>query len=364
MQLFFELIQVALGQRDDLSRNPSIEEWNALFLMCKQQAVAGVAFPALEKLNNHGKKPSLSILYDWIGLNGQIKQQNQVVNATCVKLAEDFRQEGYDSCILKGQGNNLLYPLPYSRTPGDIDIWITPNDKSITEKERHQRVLHFIRKKYPNGNLHYNHIDAGEYDGIRVEVHHRPRFLNNTIHNYKLQKWIQEKREEQFEHLVCLPKCNQQIAIPTIEFNLIFQLAHIYSHVLQSGIGMRQIVDYFYLLKSDGRGKMDDVSNTLRHLGLEKIAEAVMWVLHEKLGLPEEYLIAPIDERRGKILLSEIMRGGNFGYYDSENVKATSRLKKNVQRVKRDLRLMRFFPSECLWEPVFRVYHLFWRMAH
>ncbi len=89
----------------------------------------------------------------------------------------------------------------------------------------------------------------------------------------------------------------------------------------------------------------------------------MMWVLHEKLGLAKEFLIAPMDERRGKVLLDEIMRGGNFGHYDSDNIKATSRLKKNVQRIKRDSRLMRYFPSECIWEPWFRVYHLFWRLS-
>ena len=89
-----------------------------------------------------------------------------------------------------------------------------------------------------------------------------------------------------------------------------------------------------------------------------------MRVLHEKLGLAEEFLIAPKDKRRGKVLLDEIMRGGNFGHYDSDNINASSRLKKNIQRIKRDLRLIRYFPSECIWEPWFRVYHLFWRMAH
>lgn len=56
----------------------------------------------------------------------------------------------------------------------------------------------------------------------------------------------------------------------------------------------------------------------LEHLGLAKIAGAVMWVLKEVLGLEEKYLIAPVDERRGRFLLSEIMRGGNFGMYGTE----------------------------------------------
>ncbi len=70
------------------------------------------------------------------------------------------------------------------------------------------------------------------------------------------------------------------------------------------------------------------------------------------------------DEKRGRVLFAEIMKGGNFGHYDAENQKANNAIKKNVQRIKRDMRMMRYFPSECLWEPVFRVYHYFWRLRY
>ena len=36
--------------------------------------------------------------------------------------------------------------------------------------------------------------------------------------------------------------------IPTVEFNIIFQLTHIYSHLMNEGIGLRQLVDYYYVL--------------------------------------------------------------------------------------------------------------------
>ena len=89
-----------------------------------------------------------------------------------------------------------------------------------------------------------------------------------------------------------------------------------------------------------------------------------MWVLHEVLGLKEERMIAPMDKKRGRVLLNEIMQGGNFGHYDANNRSAQSRIGKNIERINRDIRLIRYFPSECLWEPVFRVYHNIWRMKY
>jgi len=109
------------------------------------------------------------------------------------------------------------------------------------------------------------------------------------------------------------------------------------------------------------------VVETLRYLGLMEIAGAVMWVLKEVLGMEEPYLIAPVDERRGRFLFSEMLQGGNFGMGLTPNkgwLSKETAIGRNVLRLKRDAQLLRYFPSECLWEPVFRIYHFFWRLAH
>ena len=54
-------------------------------------------------------------------------------------------------------------------------------------------------------------------------------------------------KEEQFSHRVMLGE-QGEIAIPTVEFNLIFQLTHIFSHLMNEGIGLRQLVDYYFVI--------------------------------------------------------------------------------------------------------------------
>ena len=184
------------------------------------------------------------------------------------------------------------------------------------------------------------------------------------VHNARLQKWISENRESQFNHYVRLPDTDKDIAVPTCEFNIVLQLAHIYGHVLQSGIGLRHLIDYYYLLKSKEQGDDLKGDDTLHFLGLDNIAGAVMWILRDVLGLEEKYLIAPVDEKRGIFLYEEILKGGNFGHHAEENIKSNNRFKKNIQRFKRDMRLMRYFPSECMWEPIFRIYHWMWRLRY
>lgn len=358
MTLFFELLQMALGTREKLSRVPSAAEWGSLFDEAERQAVAGVVFPVIEELSRCGHKPPLEILYEWIGLAEQLKQQNKVVNQAAVKLSASLKKDGFETCILKGQGNATLYPNPLLRNPGDIDLLVSK--KPIGE------VIEYVRGMNPEGRALYHHIELGEVNGVEVEVHYRPSYMFYPVHNRRLQRWFVNHTGEQLLHEVELPEGAGRVCVPTPEFNVVFQLSHVYNHFLHEGIGLRQIVDYFFLLRREGEKdeRREGLEKTLRYLGLEKIAGAVMWVLNEVLGLEEKYLIAPKDEKRGKALLVEIMKGGNFGFYDAENLRANSAVKKNIQRIKRDLRLVRYFPSECLWEPAFRIYHFFWRMKY
>ena len=364
--MFIELVQVAVGVRERLSRNPSDEEWDRVFHMADEQAVAAFLFPALERLSKLGQRPPTEVLMEWIGLAEQVRAQNRQVNRAIAKLTDSLNKDGLRWSILKGQGNALMYPDPMDRQPGDIDVWAIPQLKMENGKWKIGDIIRYVKTKNPQAHAMYHHIDYGLVDGVDVELHYRPSFMFNPWHNRRLQRWFTEQAEEQFGNEVELPDGAGTIHVPTAAFNVVFQLSHVYNHLLHEGVGLRQIIDFFYVLRSLKGSHVDatDYSDLLRYLGLDTFAGAMMWVLHDVLGLSEEYLIAPRDDRRGRVLLAEIMRGGNFGMYDSDNVKADSRLKKALQRFKRDRRFMRYFPSECLCEPFFRTYHFFWRLRY
>lgn len=359
-----DFLHYSLIEKTMLPEGVESIDWRGLLIWAEQQAIFGVLFEGIQKAGKALNIP-FGALMEWVGNTNRIEKQNKIVYDRCVKVVKILENAGFESCILKGQGNALMYPNPYSRTPGDIDIWVKPKRDGRSKKDEVRRIIEYVKGINPKGSVCYHHIDYGLFNGVEVEVHYRPSFLFNPIHNQRLQKWFIAHSEEQFRHEVELPDGVGKVAIPTPEFNIIFQLSHIYNHVLHEGIGLRQFVDYYYLLKSDVRSQMDDVSSTLKYLGLWKFAGAVMYVMREVFALDEHYMIAPVDERRGKVLLQEILKGGNFGKYDIDNIKAIdSRIKKNVQRIKRDIRMMCYFPSECIWEPAFRVYHFFWRLVY
>ena len=383
---YLEFIRYSLNPKDEFLKDVAKMDWEGFFRFANEQGILGVAFVGIQRLGEHGVKPPLDVLMQWIASASLIEQQNKAVNKAATELFKELKNDGLRGCILKGQGNGLMYPNVYSRTPGDIDVWVRMADgrgmkadgRGKMEDGRWKKddgrwkkgdvrdIIKYVKERNPNGKVCYHHIDGGKIGGVEVEVHYRPSFMNNPIHNYRLQKWYKMMAEGgRLMEEVELPEGVGSIPVPTVEFNVVYQLVHVFRHLLQEGIGLRQIIDYYYVLKSNTNHTDDtDIIVLLKYLGLAKIAGAMMWLLSEVLGLEEEYLIVPKNECLGKMLLAEILKGGNFGQYDIDNMKVNSQLGKNWQRIRRDFRMMRYFPSECMWEPVFRVYHFFWRKIY
>ena len=125
----------------------------------------------------------------------------------------------------------------------------------------------------------------------------------------------------------------------------------------------------FLLWKTEVKSEERRVKNLtalqreLKYLGLWKFAGAVMYVLHETLELSEEKMIAPMDEKLGKLLLAEILDGGNFGRHFAKYGHFTQQgmAKKYFLKIWRNMHFVRFYPAEALSEPIFRTWHFFWR---
>ena len=445
----FLFLNYCLGKKVDMSMVVAKIDWRQLYTFASRQALLGFCFDGIERLTKEFSEElkqnpmERDLLMTWMGAAQQIRRQNMKVNAVAGKLYSKFREDGLRCCILKGQGNALMYPNPYSRTPGDIDVWVNASREHITE---------YAKKHFNLGDdIRYHHLETS-LDGVPVELHFFPCTMNNPIYNARLQKWFKRNADLQCSNVVGLPDGAGDIAIPTSSFNVVYQLTHLYHHFFDEGIGMRQIIDYYYVVcdfykvyqnsskitpslftikegstshpdpltlrgeggnrptrcseplrsKDGGPSKvspdcagwdrrgvsgdiasdasvssafttdssastaLDVVQRELKYLGLWKFARAVMYVLHEALGLSREKMIVPIDEKRGKLLLAEILNGGNFGKHFTKYAGFThqSMGKKYFLKIWRNMHFVRFYPAEALSEPIFRTWHFFWRMKN
>ena len=356
---FIELLQFSMGISEKMP-DTTETNWEAMLATAKKQSLAGVIYYGIGKLSKE-QRPERKILLKWYMLAEKIKQRNQTLNELAIKMVEQYTADGFQVCLLKGQGNALMYPEPMMRNPGDIDLWVKPAGERYDVEATRKAVNDYVKVHYKNPGFRYYHAEY-VVDKIPVEAHYMPSIMNNPIYNKRLQRWFSIRMDEQCQHVVALPDGVGLIPVPTFEFNVVFQLSHMMHHYFDEGIGLRQMMDYYYLLRSDGRSQMADVQETLKYLNLYKFAGAVMYVMQRVFKLEEKYMIAPVDEKRGKSLLREISKGGNFGKYSGLTKHSTG--SKYWLKNWRSLHAVREYPAEALSEPLFRTWHFYWRFMN
>lgn len=332
-------------------------DWSAFYNFCKKQTLTGVAFDGIMRISEKCNFPQ-DLLMTWYGQSQKIKKRNAFLNEATLDIYDKIAATGMRCCILKGQGNALMYPNPYARTPGDIDVWV-----NASRKETRRVICALVKDKNDIGKESLNHIEA-KVGGVQLELHSTPAILNNPFHNNRLQRWLRRNADFQCGNLVTIVSEKGMVAIPTLSFNVVYQLLHLYHHYFYEGIGLRQFLDYYFVIINAEGGVGKDIQLTLRRLGLWKFAGAVMYVLHEVFALTEDKKIAPMDEQRGRLLLEEVLRGGNFGQHDESHHHLQGAVGHNILRLQRDFRLLRYYPEEALAEPFFRLWHFVWRRRH
>lgn len=352
--LFADLLKVALESRKELSRIPSEEEWKEIFQLSKAQTMLGITYKAIEVLPPNQRPPKPLIL-QWIAASERIKYLNEKLNTKAVEISRQFYNDGFRNIILKGQGVARYYKnknLDLYRTPGDIDIWLDG---------KREEIISYVRRIMPDSPIFYHHMDYPKIDGIEIEVHFTPSWMNSYFTNQRLQRLFNEQREEIFNKDYT---DFSELPAPALAFDRVYILIHIYRHLFHEGIGLRQLLDYYFVLRQGFTAEeRESTMQTLRSLKMGRFTGATMWVLQEVFGLEDNYLLTAPNEKDGRFLLEEIMIAGNFGHYDkriSRGVKE-SNLRYGLRKIKHNFRFFHSYPSEVLWSPAFKLWHFFWR---
>lgn len=345
--MILQLVQIALGHRGKLSRTLTAKEWRLLYDVAMKQAVAGICFAGVEKLPKE-QWPPQDLLFEWISMTEQIKRRNAIVDKQTKEMWKRLKKEGLDAAVLKGQGiANEYGELAPLRQSGDIDIWVLGG---------YRKVCDYVQRTHPTKDVAYHRFHYDAFPDTEVELHHRPTLMRNLFDDRKLAKWYNSFKAEDFVYLE-----NKGFAVPPAAFNVIFILTHIYRHFLFEGIGLRQVMDYYFVLKNCPAEIKDkaEIGKTLKSFRMLRFAEAMMWVLHEVFGLEEEKMICPMNEKEGRFVLNEILLTGNFGQADTRY--KYKRLFKLRHHISHGSHLLMHYPSEVIWTPIWLVYHKWWK---
>lgn len=372
---FLQLVQVALGHRAELSRALLPEQWSKLLDMAVKQALVGICGIGIEQLPAV-QRPPHDVAMRWAFLVSNIEQRNLWMNRKCGEVTELLERDGFSCCILKGQGVATLYPEPLRRQSGDIDVlcwarttaagscsidevvdYVRSHSVETAKAVYHHADMRVAFERSAYGNVLYVPVRDG--NDIEIEMHYRPSWFYSPLRNRSFQRWYMLHRDEMEK------SPDGTFFMPAQKFNAVYILVHIYRHLFDEGIGLRQLLDYYYVLMRlrDSGEDATEVCAALRQFGLLRFCGAVMYVLREVFGMCEEYMPVAVNEREGRFLLSEIMLAGNFGQYDERSRPEAdeSLIARFLRRQRRVVRFLVHYPEETVCAPLWTVWHWVWR---
>ena len=342
---YLDFLSYCIDELDTEIPDITGRNWQGLYQFSQEQAVVGIVLAGIDRFSKSQKVDiPQNLLFEWIGQANMIESRNKLVNQRVKELTDYLNRQNVESCILKGQGNAIMYPNPSMRTPGDIDVWIKGTKKEVAD---------FVHQRFPEMNVQYHHMEYPIFEDIEVEVHYYPSYCYNKWHNYYLQKFFRESSEAQFNNVNI-----DGYAVPTNAFNLVFQLSHMMRHFFTQGIGLRHAIDYYYLLQQDiSDVEKQEAVTVMKRCGMYKFFCAVLWIEKQILGLNKNTNIAKANEKTGKLVLREMLKGGNFGHQYTQNGPNT--LATFAHQMLYRIQFVSQFPSEPLSRPFALVWDYF-----
>ncbi len=356
LDLYISFIKECLRRETSDGERWKALDWEDFFLFTQKQAVSGFVFEHIKRYKRDAIGITEEVLLNWYCLYKDIINRNQLINKQSLEIVRMFKAAGFRSCILKGQGNALMYPNPLSRMSGDIDLWVDANKEDI---------IRYVKSINSKAKVREKHISFETSPGIVVEVHYIPSTLRVPRYNKRLQTYYKEHSEEQFENVTEFFGNGRELCVPTVGFNAIQQLTHIMSHFFVEGVGLRQLIDYYFVLcnlESDNVNR-DIWEKKLDRLGMLRFAKGVMWVEKYCLGLDDKFLLVEPNERVGRLIANEILQGGNFGYHDERyTFRKLGYVARGLTDIVRLLRMLPYFPEDALWKIYWKFENQKWKL--
>lgn len=367
--MVFDLLRIAIGRQQSLAKPPSQEEWQEVFDQAQAQGLLGVCFAALRRLPAE-VRPAGALYSQWLSAAVDIQQRNELLDRKCGSLSLRFERDGFKACVLKGQPVATLYgELAALRQSGDIDIWLWPTEdgEGMRLQDRRCRILEYVKGlKVICREVSYPHIELLLKQEVLLELHFTPSFLYSPFRNARLQRWLEAQASGAFAHKVCVG--DKAVSAPDQMFNLVTMALHVLHHLLFEGIGLRQVMDYYFVLvqRELDQKEREDLLLRFKDFGITRLVRALMWILKEQFGMEDRFCLCPPDAREGQFLLSEILRSGNFGQADDRMARSGegSKLQDFCLRTKRNLHFVRHYPSEVLWCPLWKIWHQIWLRSY
>ena len=285
-ELFFELLRVAIGQMDCLSRGPLAEEWHRIYHVAQYHGLTEVCYRGVERLFDYGLRVPQDLSIDWMADAEAIRESKELLNSRREKLVRKLGERKIRAAVMNG-AQSL-----------SIDVFV---DCSM------DRAIKFARQTGQQEiRCGYTSLALNAWEGTSVNLHYRVLSVRNPWANGRMQKWFAQNKELMFS------QGDNDIYVPTLTMNAICMLQTFQQRLLSGKATMSLLLDYYHVLSQLG-GEFQpfkdgsDMANTLETLGLTQFAVGVMWVLQETLALDRKCMLCEPLAEEGRFILKELM---------------------------------------------------------
>ena len=355
MSLFLELLQVSLGTRGELSRVPSAHEWEQLLIKAEDQAIVGLLLSGLERLPEE-QLPPLEVKLQWIG-EFQIEEATYRQHLKVIAKTRDcLKKGGVKAAFMKGLVCGSRYPQPERRTCGDIDFVVAEKDfvKTLDLLEDIGTV---------DRELIHEHHGMAFVDDVTLEPHYK-------VHNFQ-NPAVDEAMKEMFaevfpDRLEIVDIEGEKVPVFPAAFECAVLVGHMVNHVYAEGLGLRQVVDFYYWLKVNCEREV--IWGYLRSMRMERAFRVFACICENYLGLDSALLGMSYtykEKRFAQKMMEDVLRVGNFAHsidYTGNN-EVLRPLRSYFWVVGRCIKLGYLCPAEARWWPVSKVRRFFWKKA-
>ena len=242
--LYFSLLRAAIWGSEPVLPDVLPEDLSDVIALSLRQGTAPLVFNQMLKqpllMSRLTDKQKLQLKQ--ICMSNMLEQQKllSVLRRTWSAL----EQGGVFPVCLKGFGLSVLYPQPYLRVWGDLDVYVGPS--------QYHKAAALLRDAFPDAGHHEDELEELKHynftlpEGALVEMHRtsvkldHPRDIRTYFPLEDAAVTPQSARKVTAEDM--------EIAVPEDRFNVLFTFYHAWDHCVTETGGMKQVCDVVLLV--------------------------------------------------------------------------------------------------------------------
>ena len=275
-------------------------QWDKIYELSKLHNLTLAIYMAL---NNSNVQINLEIS-DKLKADFLLGIKYSIIQETAAKnLIDIFNENNIPHIIFKGLLLREFYINKESRSMGDIDIIIKPDDKEKT----HKLLLNsgFVFDEAASHKEVFNYSK----NGVCFEVH-TSVINNNIIDKYDLITYFADN----FKYAVNVKKFTYEFKP---EHHFVYLMAHMAKHFKFSGCGVRLLLDIPFFVKHYDDLDWGYIENQLNSLGLLDFTKIIFGICNKWFEMPvPNGFKTDITDRDIEEIENYIISGGVFGYHN------------------------------------------------